>query len=125
MGVCFYCGQDNGEIVLPGRLPADAEAPRRAVWTMYPCDECKEWMVKGIILISVRVGSDEKNPHRTGGWVVVKEEAVRRIIVPEHLAETIIVRRVAFVDDETWRAVGLPVEHLQEADRRRKPLGAS
>ena len=96
IGVCFYCNQDNGEVVLPGRLPDDREAPRRA-----------------------------SGAHRTGGWVVVKEEAVRRIIVPEHLAETIIVRRVAFVDDETWRAVGLPVEHLQEADRRRKPLGAS
>jgi hypothetical protein len=31
IGVCFYCGEDSGEIILPGRLKGDVEAPRRAV----------------------------------------------------------------------------------------------
>ena len=49
-----------------------------------------------------------KDPYRTGGWVIVKDEAVRRMIQPEALVEHIIKRRMCFVPDSVWTALGLP-----------------
>jgi hypothetical protein len=76
-----------------------------------PCSKCKELMEKGIILISVdsKESPDNDNPYRTGGWIVVKEEAVRRIgIKPVELEADILKRRVAFVPDDAWDMPGLP-----------------
>ncbi len=108
MAVCFFCNEPNGEIILPGRLKEDAEAPRYAVWNMDPCDKCKEYMKQGIICISVLTGSDEKNPYRTGGWVVVKEDVMRKIIQPEDTLNAVMEKRVCFIDDQTWDMIGLP-----------------
>ena len=102
---CFYCGKEKNEIVLLGRLPNDKEAPKHGVIDRTPCAECIEYMKKGIILISVRKGESGDNPYRTGGWVVIKEEAATRMF-GDHLKES----RVAFVDDETWEKLGLPKE---------------
>jgi hypothetical protein len=63
-----------------------------------------------VILISVRETTDpeeQKNPYRTGGWVVVKEEAVERIFDPAS-AKAVLKRRMAFVTDETWDQLGIP-----------------
>ncbi len=102
--VCFYCGEDKNMLILAGRLPGDAEAPHRAVWDKEPCDKCQEHMKQGIILISVKEGSDHDNPYRTGGWVVIKEEAFDRIFGAEYREKT----RVCFVNDRSWDMIGLP-----------------
>ena len=106
---CFYCNEDKNEVILAGRLKGDAEAPRNAVWDMEPCDKCKGYMKQGIILISVdeEKSDDERNPYRTGGWVVIKEKAVRHMMT-EEAANEICKRRVGFVPDEVWDAIGLP-----------------
>lgn len=50
-----------------------------------------------------------QNPYRTGGWCVIKEEAVRRMgITPPELLEDICKKRVAFLPDEVWSMLGLP-----------------
>lgn len=105
--VCFLCQEKKNEIILCGRLKgADEQAPQNAVWDMEPCDKCKEWMAQGIILISVRDGeTDMKNPYRTGGWTVIKEEAFRRMFKG---CDEVLKKRVAFLPDEVWNAVGLP-----------------
>ena len=108
MGVCYYCGKDDGTIMLPGRMKGDREAPRRAVWSKEPCKECEGYMVQGVILISVQPGPPSSNPYRTGGWVVVREDAVRRMITATELLAQVLKCRWAFVDDETWDKVGLP-----------------
>lgn len=109
MMMCFYCGEEYA-IALPGRLRTeadpDAEAPRSAVWDMDPCPRCKEYMKQGIILISVRDGEKGNNPHRTGKFAVVKEEALRRIINSGH---PMYKARFAFIPDEIWGVLGLPV----------------
>jgi hypothetical protein len=106
---CFYCLKDKNEIILAGRLPKDAEAPRGAVWNKEPCDECKGYMQQGVILISVRTGeTDQDNPYRTGGWVVVREDFIRRIVQPESLANQILTKRVSFVPDDAWDMLHLP-----------------
>lgn len=108
---CFYCNEDTGEIALLGRLPGDAEAPRHGVLDKKPCAVCQRHMEQGVILISVdeeKSKGDLKNPYRTGGWVVVRDEAIRRMVTPAELAEDIITRRMAFVPDDVWDKVGLP-----------------
>lgn len=106
--VCPVCGEEYG-VALLGRLPGDAEAPRRAVYENKPCDKCKEYMKQGVILISVRDGEEgSDNPYRTGGWVVVKREAIRRIVTSPELAEEICAKGVAYVPDSVWDMLGLP-----------------
>ncbi len=105
---CFFCGARKNEVVLPGLLEGDVGAPRDAVWDHEPCDQCQQYMKDGIILISVRDGESGPNPYRTGGWCVLKEAAVRKLIQPASLVHDIIKQRVAFVPDQAWELLGLP-----------------
>lgn len=108
--LCFFCNKPKNEIVLPGRLKGDVEAPRNAVWDKRPCDECAKLMEIGVILISCKEPGphgDHDNPYRTGGWCVVNDNAIRRL-VPKELADDILKARVAFVPDEAWDLIGLP-----------------
>lgn len=109
IAICHICGEETGEIVLPGRLKGDVEAPRRAVWNKEPCKQCKGWMGQGIILISVRDGEAGENPYRTGKIAVVTEAAMRKVITTQDLADDIARKRVCFVPDTVWEQVGLPV----------------
>jgi hypothetical protein len=108
---CFVCMKDVG-VVLFGQMKGDAEAPRKVCLgpDSEPCDECKGHMEMGIILISVDESktTDEKNPWRSGGWVVVKEDMIRRMFNPPELVEQVLKKRVAFMPDEAWDMIGLP-----------------
>lgn len=105
--VCFLCGKETG-VALLGLLKGDAEAPRR-MCDREPCDECKGYMEQGVILISVDESktADPANPHRTGGWVVLKDEAVTRVFDPP-MRERILKVRAAFLADDAWDRLGLP-----------------
>ena len=108
--LCFFCNQPKNEVILAGHMKNDMEAPRNAVWNWEPCDKCKEYMEKGVILISVNEKlskGDLDNPYRTGGWVVVKDEAIKRLINSE-LAADILKKRAAFIPDEAWDMMKLP-----------------
>ena len=100
--LCFFCGKEKG-LVLAGRMPGDAEAPREAVWTMEPCDECEGHMQLGIILIEVRDGEAGKNPYRTGNFYVVTEEAFQRIFNMDDVLE----KRFCWIPESISKAVGL------------------
>ena len=106
---CFYCGKDRG-VALLGRLPGDQEAPRRIVIDREPCDECKGYMEKGVILISVdeKLSDDKTNPWRTGGWCVVKDDFIERVVSDGALKDSILKKRVAFLPDDAWDHLGLP-----------------
>lgn len=112
--ICFYCNEAKNEIILAGYLRGDAEAPRAAVWNMEPCDKCEEWMKQGIILVSTREGETGDNPYRTGGWAVVRDEAIESMINPPELVTSILRARFAFVPDDAWEALGLPREAQKE-----------
>lgn len=103
--VCYFCNEPKNELIIPGLLKGDVEAPKNAVWNMEPCDKCKEYMNMGVILISVKNGESGKNPYRTGGWAVVKDEAVAGIFGENTPA---LKYRVAFIEDEAWDKIGLP-----------------
>lgn len=105
---CFYCNEDKNEVILVGRLPNDAEAPRNTVWDKSPCDKCKGYMEKGVILISVRDGEHGENPYRTGGWVVVKDDLIHNLVKDTAVRDHILKARVSFLPDEVWDLIGLP-----------------
>lgn len=114
--VCFLCNEDTGELALLGKFSADdKEAPRRAVIDKEPCAKCREWMKKGVIFISTKDGEEgSDNPFRTGGWCVVKDEAVSRMISNPKTLETILKARIAFVEDAVWDKIGLPKINTRE-----------
>lgn len=115
---CFYCLGDKG-VVLFGKLKQqtkealgahDGRAPHKICLDREPCDECKEHMAQGVVLISVDEArsTDMKNPYRTGGWCVVTDDMIERLIEPAELREAILRQRVAFLPDEAWEMLGLP-----------------
>lgn len=107
--LCFFCLEPKNEVLIPGALPNDMPAPQNAVWDWEPCEKCKDWMERGILLISFSesLTSDMTNPYRTGGWVVVKEDAVVRML-DKATARKAREVRFLFVTDEAWEALGLP-----------------
>jgi len=105
---CLFCNEPKHEVILAGYLPGDQEAPTRAVWDRQPCEKCKEHMASGVVLISVRDGESGDNPYRTGGWVVVTDDAIRKVIQTPEVRDAILKRRVAFIPDEVWYSMGLP-----------------
>jgi CRISPR/Cas system-associated protein Cas10 (large subunit of type III CRISPR-Cas system) len=109
MSTCFYCGGDKNELIIPGLMKGDREAPRKAVWNMEPCDQCKHFMEQGVILIEVDEAktTDRKNPYRAGGWCVIKDEAIARVITDEAMREHVLKARVAFLPTEVWDHIGI------------------
>jgi len=105
---CFLCGEDTGEIALLGKMKGDAAAPHRGVITKEPCDQCKGYMEQGVILISTRDGESGDSPYRTGGWCVVREEAIRRMPIDEASIAQLLESRVGFLEDTVWDHFGFP-----------------
>lgn len=106
--LCWFCGEAD-RIALLGRLPGDAEAPRQAVFDKVPCPKCADLMKQGVFFIQVRDGeTDQHNPYRTGRLCVLRDEAVQRLVQPAELAADILKKRVRFVEQSVWNALGLP-----------------
>lgn len=109
---CFFCGEGK-DILIATRYRPDGSPVKDLsqfdgkVVDQEPCPKCAELMKQGVILISVRDGESGDNPYRTGGFWVIKDDSVRRIINLPELAEQIINRRVCFVPDEACKAMGL------------------
>jgi hypothetical protein len=105
--LCFVCNESYG-VALLGKLRGDAEAPRQGVYERTPCAKCKDLMKRGVVLISVRDGEETDTPYRTGGWCVVRDEAIARMITTPELRDVTLHKRLAFVPDAVWDALGLP-----------------
>jgi hypothetical protein len=105
LAACCVCGNYTGELLLLGRLPNDAEAPRRIVVSDTPCATCQEYMQQGVVLVEVQDGKPVPNlqPRRTGRIAVVTAEAFDRIFTPSSLRA----HGWAFVSATVWAAVGL------------------
>ena len=134
---CWYCLEESTGLILAGRIKDDAEMPMSGVYDMEPCDKCKGFMERGIILIGVKDDAEmEKvelarqgwiqqydhlpdrkkpvpgyfipNPHRSGGWWLVSEDFVRRVF--DDVAESVCEHRFAFISQDAADKIGLPVE---------------
>lgn len=93
MPVCFWCGEDRGEIALLGRIKTpendDVEAPKRMVLDYEPCEECKAHMEYGFtVMEATSEPNDATNmPFQhgvfpTGRWLVLRQEA-KKLVFPE------------------------------------------
>lgn len=111
MSQCFICGEVK-EILLDRRLKNTL--PRMACYDKEPCDKCKDWTKQGIIFISVANGESGDNPYRTGGWCVIKEKAVSKMISGE-LLKDVLKKRICFIEDEVWDKIGLPRKEIVNA----------
>lgn len=110
---CFWCGQ-NDKIVMNTRLiPFMAEKVKemhgKAI-DKEPCNQCKEYMKAGVILITVdekKSEGDMNNPYRTGGWFVVKDKAIKRLGLKKETEESLLMKRVGFIGHEVAEMLGL------------------
>lgn len=102
---CFFCGEPD-RILIHTRLRDISEANGKVI-DREPCAKCADLMKKGVMLLSVRDGESGDNPYRTGRMVVIKDEAIRRIVTNEAVRESVLKHRFAFIPDTTWEAIGL------------------
>ena len=125
---CFFCGKDD-KIVINMRLnptaAAGVDAAHRKVLNMSPCPECAEYMKQGVILITIDDAKSDKdwsvpppelygearnrwmpNPYRTGGFFVVKDEAIKRLPQPK-MVEWALKHRWIFIEHEMAKMLGL------------------
>ena len=98
MGICFWCGEEDGTILLPGKLPGDVEAPRRMCATYEPCKGCGEIFEKGIHCIEVADCHRLRRPEimkrsgyaPTGRFVVVTRKWIEESLDEEKLSKQIL-----------------------------------
>lgn len=115
--VCFFCGEDKNEIALLGKIDKnDSEAPRRAVLDYEPCEKCKKLMSQGVALIGVTTTpnnpgqrpiqqNQEATLYPTGNLVIMRPDAVRRLLSDHDMAENIIKSGKTLADDAIVRSI--------------------
>ena len=111
--VCMFCGKEKNEVALLGKIGGrneDIEAPRSMILDYEPCDECKEKIGDGILVIGV-VPQNGRNIMPimndlvpSGTWCVMTEEAVIRIFDMDGenaaMKEGVVKTRRLLVDNE-------------------------
>ena len=112
MMLCPICGGDSG-LALLGRLKNDAKAPRRMVGN--PCDQCIEFMKKGIIVVSCKDGEPDT---RTGKLIVMKDDAdlFNTEYLGVEMSKTVKEKRVLIMSDSDWLDLGFPTENITEKE---------
>ena len=109
---CYFCGEDIG--ILLDRWLRGARLMKAGCIDLTPCEKCKEWMEKGILLMSISNNTTPEeikgplpNPLRTGGWTVVKDEELKPILSQSDY-DFAQKYRFMFITDEAWQMIGLP-----------------
>jgi hypothetical protein len=127
---CYYCneasevwlvGAHARQFTEAGIKTHDGGAMPMSIGVMNtrPCPKCKGYMEQGVILISVKddqgavidtanIHGEIPNPYRTGGWVVIRDDAVRRMIKDEKVLADVLKRRMCFIPDAVWDYLQLP-----------------
>ena len=127
---CFFCGKSD-KILLATRYRHDGEPVHDlskldgTVTDMEPCSECAGLMTQGILFLGIREGEGEKlaiaheaaktenrknsipNPYRTGDFVVIKEESVRRMFEGSSELEPLLKRRWSFMERANMVQAGM------------------
>lgn len=110
--LCKICGKEvNEQIVMNQRL---SEKNAKEIKSMHkqaigyaqePCDECKELMTKGYILIEYdeALTEDKSNPYRTGSIWVITFDAAKRMNMDKDTFEN----GYALIDKEVTKKLGL------------------
>ena len=101
MGVCFYCGEPDGTVLLDRRLRPTL--PRYSVHTIDPCPACRERFKDHILLVEV---TNEDKP--TGFWCTAPRDELLPALTSEELRNSIAADGMAKVLADEWDAMGLP-----------------
>jgi hypothetical protein len=115
---CFFCGADDRILIARNNLTKtrnDINRAHGACIDLDPCTTCRDWMRQGIILIGIDPARSDPdwnrfplpNPYRTGGFAVVREEAVVRIIKEGPARDFALRHRWTFIEEAAARALGL------------------
>lgn len=115
--LCGFCGEDSG-IALMGKLPQDAEAPKRQVSIERPCQKCETAMKSKVFLVMITddsVGS--ANPTLKGISVTVEDWVIRELVTDEALIKNVLSKRFAFIPETDWIEIGIPT---CEADKQKE-----
>ena len=112
MNTCYFCNEPS-EVLIDRRLKKTL--PRNiGVMDMRPCTKCEDFMKQGILLMSIKNDTTDEqmqrpipNPYRTGGWVIIKQEAIERMF-SGHFLEFALKHRFMFINDEAWDTMELP-----------------
>ena len=120
--VCFWCGEERGEIALMGRISrkkevrtawggtsnivdGDIEAPMHMVLDYEPCEKCKEHMALGFTVMEATTSPNrvtnvqmQGGVYPTGRYVVITMDAATRIFGGIDTS-----KKKAFVDAEVFR----------------------
>lgn len=132
---CYYCGKDSDILMnrkLTKNLAKQVESMNGMVVSMAPCQQCEKYMEQGIILLTIDSNKSDKdwhtrpsnkpnnelwipNPYRTGGFVVVREEAIGSMLGEDSpIFKQAKERRFMFIEHETAVAIGLLKNATQE-----------
>jgi len=113
---CPVCGKDfEGPIVMNRRFSNKAAEDVRALhgkvigYKDCPCDECKELLTKGFVLIGVEEAKTDnpQNPYRSGHMWCIKKEAAAELFTRVKLDHGF-----AFIDVMIADSIGLPVSGI-------------
>jgi len=109
MPVCFWCGQEKGDIILLGAA-YKGQAPKNMLFDLEPCETCvKKWQ-QGIVLIEAYPEPSAKTSkwdlkaangqvaYPTGRWLVVTREFVQRVFQPQELVDSVLKESKAFIE---------------------------
>lgn len=117
---CYYCGGDSDILMntrLTERMAEKVKDTHGKVVSMQPCRKCEGYMKDGIILLTIDDEKSEEgwahpgegkipNPWRTGGFFVVREAAMDRLL-QEPLRSQVKKCRWTFIEEKIARAIGL------------------
>lgn len=106
---CFFCGKSK-DIIMNTRLTKKAADEIKKingkVIDTEPCNECKELMKQGVMLLSCKDGDMH---YRTGKIAVIKDEAIKRMLENEKdLLKQVLEKRYCIIEDTAWNMLGLP-----------------
>lgn len=113
--LCKICGKEvNEQIVMNQRLSKknakDIKSMHKQAigYAQKPCDECKELMTKGFILIGYdeALTEDKFNPYRTGNIWVITFDAAEKLGVGKDTMDI----GYSLIDIETAQNLGLSIK---------------
>ena len=111
---CFYCQEDDRIVLnrqLTKRHAEKVKEMHGMVVDKEPCPKCKGYMEKGIIVITVdekRSDGDMDNPYRTGGWFVMGEDAICRMLKGnDKMRDSVLEHRMMWLEHESAVDMGL------------------
>jgi hypothetical protein len=111
LGVCFWCGEEDGTIGLLG-LNRGREAKKHTIISFEPCAKCKENMAKGITVIEADQGNSGSpgeiapGTYPTGRWAVVRRDAQFWECVNEPMRSDIMKKGKVFLPRELYEGFG-------------------